>query len=332
MRVTRGPETESAHDVHGVIVGVARWEEIRFGEPETLAYWRSSMKPFQALPLVEDGVLDAFDFDDADLALCCASHHGTPAHVERVSAILRRLELAEEALACGPHPPFDDEAARELWRRGESPRGLHNNCSGKHAGMLALARHHGWETDGYAAYAHPVQERIRAGLGRWLDVDPEAISWAPDGCGVPTPFLSLRQMARAYARLARATGGIPAAAAVVTAMTAHPILVSGRGALAARLMEATGGRLLGKNGAEGVFCIAARAEGWGAAVKVIDGAKRAVAPAVLEVLAAADLLREAELDALADLRRPRVTNWEGEEVGHLIAEVEPHRATVAGRI
>lgn len=332
VRVTRGPERESVHAVHGVIVGVGRWEEIRFGEPETLAYWRSSMKPFQALPLVEDEVTTAYGFDPADLALCCASHHGTPAHVRRVAGILERLGLSEDALACGPHPPFDEGAARELLKGGCDPGRLHNNCSGKHAGMLALALRHGWETDGYAGFRHPVQRRIRSALGPWLDVDPEGVSWASDGCGVPTPFLSLRQMARAYARLGRAAREAPGPAAVVAAMTEHPILVSGSEGLATRLMQATGGRLLAKDGAEGVFCAAAPSAGWGAALKVADGAKRAVGPALIEMLAAAGLLEAGEEEALAGLRSPPVTDWEGREVGRLVAEVEPHRATVAGRI
>lgn len=318
------------HEAQGVIVGLSPREELRFGEPETLAYWRSSLKPFQALPLVEDGVLDTFGLDAADLALCCASHAGTPVHVARAGAMLGRMGLSESALACGPHPPFDEASARELLRGGEAPTPLHNNCSGKHAGMLALALHHGWRPDGYAGFDHPVQRRIRDGLRDWLDVDPEALSWATDGCGVPTPYASLRQMARAYARLGRAAG--TGSAEVVAAMTAHPIMVGGADALATRMMEATGGRIVAKDGAEGVFCVAARDEGWGAALKVADGAKRAVAPAVVGMLVAAGILSAAEGVALEDLHRPPVTNWAGEEVGRLVAEVEPHRSAVAGGI
>lgn len=332
VRVTRGPETESVHDVHGVVVGVGRWEEIQFGEPERLAYWRSSMKPFQALPLVEEGTLEAYGFGEPELALCCASHHGTPEHLARARAMLDRLGLAAEELTCGPHLPFDQNAARELLRSGGEPGRLHNNCSGKHAGMLALALHQGWETRGYAEFGHPVQRRIRRGLARWLDVDPEAVSWASDGCGVPTPFLSLRQMARAYARLGRAVSEARGPSAVVAAMTSWPNLVGGSEALSTRLMQATDGRLVAKEGAEGVFCVAAPGAGWGAAVKVADGTKRALAPALVGMLATAGLLEAGEEAALAELRHPPVTNWAGDEVGRLVAEVEPHRATVAGRI
>lgn len=330
--MTRGQGTESSHTVGGVIVGIGHWEELRFGHPEMATFWRSSMKPFQALPVVEDGAVAAFGFEAADLALCCASHHGTPTQVERVRSMLSRLGLTPEALACAPHLPFDEEAARQLLRLGEGPTPLHNNCSGKHTAMLALALHHGWETAEYNEFDHSVQERIRSGLRRWLDLETEVLSWAVDGCGVPTPYLSLRQMARAYARLGRASVREAAPASVVTAMTSHPSLVGGPCAFSTRLMRATAGRLLAKEGAEGVFCVAAPSAGWGAALKISDGAKRAVAPALIEMLIVAELLEPQEIEALSELRSPPVTNWQGREVGRIVAEVEPQRATMGGRI
>lgn len=333
VRVTRGPETESLHAAHGVVVGLDRWEEVQFGEPDRLAYWRSSMKPFQALPLVAEGAAAAFDFDEADLALVCGSHHGTAAHVSRARAMLGRIGREEEVLACGAHAPFDEEAAASLLRRGATAGRIHNNCSGKHIGMLALALHRGWPVEGYGSFGHPVQARIRGELSRWLDVDPEGLTWATDGCGVPTPYLSLRQMARAYARLVRAAAeaaSVPEA--VVRAMTRHPDLVSGPNAFSCRLMQETGGRLLAKEGAEGVFCVASTERGWGLAVKVLDGGKRAAPPAVMEMLSALELAGPREIEALAEFRRPVLRNSQGREVGRIVADVEPHRATVAGRV
>lgn len=332
MRVTRGSETESVHRADGVVVGLERGEELRFGDPERLAYWRSSMKPFQALPLVEDGVVAAFGLVPPDLALACGSHRGLPEHVARASAMLERIGATEADLSCGPHAPFAEEAARDLFRAGREPGRIHNNCSGKHAGMLALARHHGWPGAGYAEYGHPVQARIREALSPFVDVDPEMLSWAPDGCGVPTPYLSVRQMARAYARLGRAARKGEAAGRVVSAMTAHPRMVSGPGSLTTALMEATGGRLVAKEGAEGVLCVACPDEGWGAALKVADGAKRALGPGVLAVLGAAGLLRSAETELLREAARPEIRNTEGRVVGDLVAEAEPRRAAVAGRV
>ena len=334
VHAVRGSETESLHRVVGLVVGLEPHEEVRFGESETMAYWRSAMKPFQALPVVAEGAADAFGLDAADLALCCGSHGGTPEHVARAEAILDRLGLEASALACGPHPPFDEPAARALVRDGKEPGRVHNNCSGKHAGMLSLALHRGWSAEGYARPEHPVQGRIREELDVWLDVASSGLSWATDGCGVPTPFLSVRQMARAYARLGRVAAEEPggAAARVVAAMTQHPNVVGHERSLATALIGATGGRVLGKEGAEGVFCATAVGGGWGVALKVLDGGARAMAPALIEMLASVGLLREEELERLADRRRPVLRNSREEPVGELRAEAWPRRAAVAARL
>ena len=327
VRVSRGGEPESRHRVHAVLAGLEAGEELRWGDPAFPAHWRSSMKPFQALPVVEDGALDAAGLDAPALALLCASHTGTPRHLEGVRRILEAAGLHEGQLACGSHAPFSDEAARAVLRSGGSFTPLHNNCSGKHAGMLALAARRGWPLEGYHRPDHPVQRRIRAELARWLDVDPDGLAWGTDGCGVPTPRLTLRQMARAYARLVRARG---AAARVVDAMTGHPELVSGPGRPVTRIMQATGGRLLVKEGAEGVLCLADRQAGWGMALKVVDGGRRATVPAALEALAGAELVSPGEARELAEMRRPAVRNTRGEEVGRVEARMEVARAPVPG--
>ena len=213
-------------------------------------------------------------------------------HIERVAALLRRLGLSEDHLHCGPHPPFDIESARVLSCAGRLPGRLHNNCSGKHAGMLALALHHGWPIEGYERLDHPVQRRLQESLGFWMDHEPEDHHWALDGCGVPTPRMPLHEMARAYSRLARqARRGNEAAAAVVSAMTSFPELTSSPGRVPLQIMQATNGRLLAKEGAEGVLCVAAVDDDWGLAVKVEDGAIRAVGPATVQLMEVAGVLR-----------------------------------------
>jgi L-asparaginase II len=317
VEVSRGRAVESTHRVRGVVCGET---EVDLGDRLLLTYWRSAMKPFQALPLVEDGVDRAFGFGSEELALCCASHGGMRQHTERVAAMLRRLGLAEEHLHCGPHAPFDRDTSQMLSCAGRLPGRLHNNCSGKHAGMLALALHHEWPTDGYHGLAHPVQRRIRRGLAEWMDFEPEDHEWALDGCGVPTPRMPLREMARAYSRLVRrAREGAPGPRAVVSSMTEHPQLTSSPGRVPLQLMEASGGRLLAKEGAEGVLCVAAVDEDWGLALKVMDGTLRGVAPAAVELMVRADLLRSGELEALDDLRSPRIENTLGELVGRVTA-------------
>lgn len=317
VEASRGQAVESTHHVRGVVCGEAEFDT---AGPRLLTYWRSAMKPFQALPLVEDGVDAAYGFGPEEVALCCASHGGMRQHTERVAGMLRRLGLAEEHLHCGPHAPFDRDTAQMLSCAGRLPGRLHNNCSGKHAGMLALALHHGWPIDGYERLDHPVQQRIRRGLAEWMDFEPEDHHWALDGCGVPTPRVPLREMARAYSRLARrAREGAPGPRAVVSSMTGHPQLTSAPDRVPLQIMQATAGRLLAKEGAEGVLCVAAVDEDWGLALKVEDGTLRGVGPAAVELMIHADLLRTAELEALESLRSPRIENTLGELVGRVTA-------------
>lgn len=330
VEVMRGGEVESTHSVHAVLAWPSG--ETCYGDPGLTTFWRSSMKPFQALPLVVDGAAEALGLDDEALALCCASHAGLRRHVEGVARVLERVGLGAADLHCGPHRPFDDGAAREVLAGGDDFGPLHNNCSGKHAGMLALARHHGWPVEGYAAPDHPVQRRIRRELEAWLDVDPDGLSWGVDGCGVPTPRLPLRSMARAFARLGRAAAsGRPGPAAVVRAMTSHPDLVGGPGRPATRVMEATEGRVVAKEGAEGMICVAAPEAGWGMALKVADGGGRAAVPAAVEILTEEGLLEPgAGDDALASLRRPGITNTRGDRVGELVPRVAGRRTAAPG--
>lgn len=289
-----------------------------FGDPGTASFWRSALKPFQALPVVEDGAAAAFGFGPEELALASASHGGREEHVGRVRAMLSAIGVGIDALRCGPHPPYDDETAQAIACAGEGPSRLHNNCSGKHAAMLALAAHHGWDAHGYWRLDHRVQERIRDRLADWIGPDPDDLHWAVDGCGLPTPLLPLAEMAGAYARLGgRAAAGEPGPAAVVGAMTSHPELTSSPGREPLRLMQASGGRLLAKEGAEGVLCVAAPADGWGLALKVEDGTRRAVGPAAVATLAALGLLAPGETEALATLAEPELVGTTGETVGGL---------------
>ncbi len=318
--VSRGAAVESTHRARGVVCGAGE-----SGRPDggTHTYWRSAMKPFQALPLLEDGAADEFGFGPEELALVCASHGGMRRHTSRVAAMLRKLGMAEHDLHCGPHAPFDRDTAQVLSCAGRLPTRLHNNCSGKHAGMLALALHNEWTPGGYERLDHPVQKRIRECLRTWMDFEPEDHEWALDGCGVPTPRMPLQEMARAYSRLTRkAREGHASALAVVSSMTQHPDLTSSPGRVPLLIMEATEGRLLAKEGAEGVLCVAAADDDWGLALKVEDGTIRAVGPATVELLRRADLLRTGELDALAPLATSRIDNTLGEQVGEVTARRE----------
>ena len=275
VRVTRCGTTESIHRVH-VAVADARGRLIGgCGDPAQVAFYRSAAKPFQALPLVEDGVVERFGFTREELALCCASHNAEPEHLALAQSMLARTGLDERALACGPHPSLRPERARELWARGVRLRAVHNNCSGKHAGMLALAVARGWPPEGYLERGHPVQLRMLAEIARWTGVAASELVTGTDGCGVVTFALSLAEMAASFARFTAAADAGDPAARIVAAMTGHPFAVAGTGRTCTAVMQRLGGRVFVKTGAEGVYCGGVRGRGLGFALKVEDGARRA---------------------------------------------------------
>lgn len=317
VELQRGDVVESRHSVSAALVDTQGQLMAWVGDPELLTYFRSAAKPFQALPLVDDGAADAFGFSETELAICCASHSGEPAHVRTVRSILSRIGCGEEDLECGAHPPFHQPSAEALRAEGRAPSCIHNNCSGKHSGMLAWARHAGEETVGYPRADHPVQRRIRREIARWTGNPADELGTAIDGCGVITYAQPLNSMATAFARLVAAAdhdSGSPASR-VTRAMTGEPYYVAGTGRLSTQLMETTDGRILAKGGAEGIFCAGDSVGGWGLALKVEDGRKRGVGPAVIEFMAQAELLDESELSRLEDHHVWSLTNTRGEIVG-----------------
>lgn len=327
VEVLRDGAVESAHAVHvavcasdGALVG-------RAGDADRAIFARSAIKPFQALPLVEDGAVQALGMRQEELALCCASHNAEDAHVATAAAILKRAGARETFLACGPHPPYFEAAARALARRGEEPRAIHNNCSGKHAGMLALCRHNGWRPQGYHLPDHPVQERVQRVLEEWSGVAASTMTTATDGCGVVTFGLPLRGLAAAFARLAAASRDDESSPAgqVVGAMVSHPFHVAGTGRLCTELMAAARGRVFAKTGAEGVYGAGVPELGLGVALKVEDGNKRASEPMLLAVLAALDAVGRNELSGLGAWAQPEVKNTRGDVVGQIRVELELER-------
>lgn len=257
----------------------------RAGDPEFVTFLRSAAKPFQAMPLVADGVTLSAE----ELALACASHNSEPEHVTRVRQWLERIGCRESDLACGPHRPLWRDLALSAEVKGleEGTRtAAASNCSGKHTGMLALAQHHGWSTAGYEQPGHPVQQRGLAEMAKWSGVSRSDVGVAVDGCGVSCFALPLSRMARAFARLVSAD---PDARRVAGAMMAHPDLVAGRGRLDTAAMRAYPGRLVAKVGAEGVFGAALPVRGLGVAIKVEDGHYWAAVVALVAVLERLDL-------------------------------------------
>lgn len=316
VRVTRCDTVESMHRVH-VAVADARGRLIGgCGDPGQAAFYRSAAKPFQALPLVEDGVVERFGFTEEELAVCCASHNAESKHLSLARSILARAGLDERALACGPHPSLRPQRARELWARGTRLGAVHNNCSGKHAGMLALAVARGWPPEGYLEPGHPVQRRMLAEIARWTGVAASKLVTGIDGCGVVTFALSLADMAASFARFTAAADAGDPAARIVAAMTGHPFAVAGTGRTCTEVMERLGGRVFVKTGAEGVYCGGVRGRGVGFALKVEDGARRASDVALIRVLSDLGVAEPDDVSALTE-GRIGVFNTLGARVGRI---------------
>ena len=303
VAVTRGERTESEHRVHAAVVGEG--DELLGAARDGYAFtfWRSCAKPFQVIPFLASGGFDALGWDDSQLAVSCASHGGEPEHLLLVERMLRDIGLEEGDLACGPHEPSSQRGAKALRESGGGrPTRLHNNCSGKHTSMLALARHKGWPTQGYEQRDHQVQRGILHEVALWVDLPCSKIVQAVDGCGVVVFGMTLERMARAYSRLAVAAArGEEIPKRVVGAMSKHPFLVGGTDRFDSALIAETGGRIVSKVGAEGVHCALLTDRGIGVAVKVEDGAQRAQVPALLRLLQ--------ELDALPSELSPRLAEW-----------------------
>lgn len=301
----------------------------RLGDPAARTFLRSAAKPFQALPLLLAGGEARFGLSAADLALICASHSGAPEHVERAGDLLRRGGFTAADLLCGAHPPLDPAVARQLQREGTEPTALHNNCSGKHAGMLLACLLLGFPPRDYIDEAHPLQRLNRGHVESFCRVAPEEVGVGLDGCSVPACQMTLAATARGYAALADpGAAGLPsdvagAAQKVVRAMTAEPGMVAGTGRFTTRLMEATGGRVLGKEGAEGLYGLAVRGPvALGIAVKIADGGERCRDSVVLDVLRQMGSLAAAEHAELAGFYSPELFNWRGFAVGRIEPLVE----------
>jgi L-asparaginase II len=321
VEVTRGGRMESEHRGAIAVVDAAGKLIAHVGDVQLASYLRSSAKPFQLLPLVERGGADRFGLTSAELAVIAGSHSGETHHVAAVQAILNKIGLREDALQCGIHIPFNAAAAKALRTEGYEPSILHNNCSGKHAGMLAQAVDRGLSTHDYLDPQHPVQVTIRQRFAELSGLTFDQIGVGVDGCSAPCFAMPLRAAALAFARLAGARDD--GLSRVARAMLDHPEMVAGEGRIDTDLMRAVPGRLVSKGGAEGYHgmgLIRPDGSAWGIAIKIADGdGKRGGHPAIIEVLRQLGVLDDAALAQLQSYHTWPVTNHRGLEVGEVRA-------------
>ena len=329
VEVTRGSLVESRHrgvvaisDSEGNLVGA-------IGDPGALVFPRSAIKALQAIPLVESGAAEALDFSDAELALTCASHNGEEVHVNLARVMLLKAGLNEDDLECGPQWPQRMEDAAKLILNDEVPCGLHNNCSGKHAGFLGLAKVLGVDTRGYVHRDHPVQREIRNVMEQLTGGTLNENVCGIDGCSIPTYASPLRSFARVFAAFGTGDGLEPlraeACRSLYNACINEPYMIAGSGRFCTKLVEAFKGRAFVKTGAEGVYCGAIPEFGLGIALKADDGGTRAAEVMMASVLEGLMDLDDEEAAVLDRLVNPPILDRKGAEVG----EIRPSREFLA---
>jgi L-asparaginase II len=323
VEVTRGGMVESMHRAIVAISDAKGGIAHGWGAIDRPIYARSAIKPLQTIAVIESGAADAFDLGDDEITLCCASHRAEPIHVDRVIPWIGRLGLGVDDFECGPQMPGNEASAHALISAGIAPSRAHNNCSGKHSGMLTTAVHLGEPVKGYTGPDHPVQTRLIDLMGTLGEVDLSRTARGIDGCGIPVFGAPLQAIAHAMAKLADPSdlSEIRAAACrrIVKACAANPRLISGTGTFNSVVLAETGTRCLLKGGAEGVATAAIPEMGLGVCLKVDDGAGRAAAAVMLAVLRHLGVLDDAAAERIDKAVVREVRNWSGTLVGEIRA-------------
>lgn len=286
----RGKHSECIHEIHVAVCDAEGQLTHEWGDPHYETYWRSGAKPFQVLPILLHGGIEKFNFSNKDLAVMSSSHSGEPEHTKQIKEILEKIGCTEKDLECGIMHPLNREIAEKILISSESFTALHNTCSGKHAGMLALAKLLNVETKRYIEVDHPVQIEMKEAIARSVDIPSSYINTGIDGCGVPVFLLAISGMARGYGKLATpqkahmATDFTHALEKIQKAIQENPFYIAGTERFETILMEEMKGEILAKSGTDGIFCVSHLPSSEGLVLKVADGNSRAFAPATLSLL------------------------------------------------
>ena len=319
-RVMRGDFIESMHVAYAVVVDGDGQIVKNWGDPDYLTCVRSALKPFQASAAVAAGATDAAGFTTAEIALMCASHNGEDLHAKTASGMLEKLGYDIKYYECGIHAPYDQDTKFELIRNANDPTPLHNNCSGKHAGMLCLAKHLDADPSGYTQVDHPVQQAIFKQIKKYSELDNFPL--AVDGCSAPVPFMPLYNIALMYQKLA--SGDYEELNILYDAMVTNPTQVGGTDRFDTDFILALNGRAVTKVGGEAIQGVSVRAKdgaAWGIAVKILDGSHRCGPTATLAILKNLDLVNSSELEKLDKYYNIILRNHNKLDVGSIIIDI-----------
>jgi L-asparaginase II len=321
VNVRRGELTESVHHGHIAVVNDQGTLLNFSGNPKHLTFARSTAKLLQAIPLVEAGAAEQFNLTSEEIALCCASHNGEAAHVHTVESLLTKINKKDCDLHCGPHEPYHRPTAKAMRLNNIKPSTLHNNCSGKHAGMLTVAASIGTSDAYYYKIDHPVQQMLLQTFADMCETDAASIHLGIDGCGVPVYGLSIDRLAHAFAKMGTGASMTKARSkacqTLVQSLIKHPYYLAGSERFDTLLVEVTGGRIIGKMGAEGIFCGMIPQLKLGFTVKIGDGSERALYPAVMELLLQLQQITDQEYEKLKHFHQPDVKNWRKDVIGSI---------------
>jgi L-asparaginase II len=325
--VIRGETVESIHRGHLIAIDGGGGTVLSLGSPDTVTFFRSACKAFQALPFITSGAADELGYSEEEIALACSSHSGEARHVRVAQLMLERAGLSEAHLRCGTHLPFNEKEAERMQRAGEYPTQLHNNCSGKHAAMLAFAKHIGADLGTYDLPENPVQQAILETIALFTGVPATKIAIGIDGCAAPNFALPVSSMAKSFLNLISPPENFPlevrdACGRIVSAMTNFPELIGGNERLDTMLMLAAPGKIISKVGADGVWLcgvlpLEKYPKGLAIALKIEDGDDKRARPVVaVEILKKLGIL---STDDLPELSPMSIKNRRGDVVGHVEA-------------
>lgn len=329
-KVFRGDTLESVHHGHLIVVeGDGNVVKVA-GNPETVTFFRSAAKIFQAVPFIVSGAADFFGYEENEIALACASHSGEVFHTKLAAKMLEKAGFSESDLNCGAHLPFNEETAEMMIRADEKPTQLHNNCSGKHAAMLAFAKHIEADPKTYEHFENPVQQAILECVAEFTEIPKEEIKIGIDGCAAPNFALPISAMAKSFAKLVFPPEDLDqktldAVKRIVAAKMKFPELVGGTKRLDTIIMQAARGKIISKVGAEGVYLAGVLPNekwktGLGIAFKIEDGEDKRARPVVaIELLRHLGILSENDLTEISPML---IYNRRGDEVGKVVSAID----------
>lgn len=334
--LTRKDRVESIHKGYICATDTNKKIVYSLGNADAKVFLRSSAKPIQAVALVHSGAMEKFDITLQELAIICSSHSGEDFHREAVSSILSKIGLKEENLSCGIANPYNKDMLNRLIKKGVRPSQLYNCCSGKHAGMLALCKYYDYPVEDYTELEHPVQQLILKTIAELLECSVDDIVTGIDGCGVPTFLVTLHQAAYLYSLLAHGSKGKnkyrDCFGLIQKAMTSYPRMINGDKEFCTDLITHSEGRVIGKVGAEGIYCVAVPEKQMGICIKIADGNERGVYPVTTHILHQLGILNDNAMESLKLWAFPPVKNHKGKIVGYSYPVFDINSANVTHTI